>query len=124
MALVALAGPASNFLIAIVLAIAWKACIVYGNYSPESPVVLVLLYSMYANIMLTAFNLLPIPPLDGSRVMTWLLPAKIREGYASLERFGILLVVLLINIPLVRNAVIQMTEGIRYAIDNLTAGIG
>ena len=45
------------------------------------------------NLLLAAFNLLPIPPLDGSRVMTWLLPTSLRAGYVQLERFGLLIVV-------------------------------
>ena len=69
MALVAIAGPASNFLIAILFAIAWKLCLGSGMYEADSLMVLVLLYSMFANVMLTAFNLLPIPPLDGSRLL-------------------------------------------------------
>ena len=45
-------------------------------------------------MLLAAFNMVPIPPLDGSRVMTWLLPSGLRGHYASLERYGMLLVVL------------------------------
>ena len=51
---------------------------------------------VYFNLLLTVFNLLPIPPLDGSRVMTWLLPAGLREPYVALERFGLILVVILV----------------------------
>jgi Zn-dependent protease len=51
---------------------------------------------MYLNLLLAAFNLLPIPPLDGSRIMAWLLPQGLREAYHKLERFGLLLVMVLI----------------------------
>lgn len=124
MALVAIAGPASNFLLAILFAIALKAAIAYGNYADGSLLVLVLTYSMWANLMLTAFNLLPIPPLDGSRVMTWLLPASLRTGYAAMERFGILLVILAIYIPPVRRALSEMQMGMAHMIDGLTSWIG
>ena len=124
MALVALAGPASNFLIAIVFAAAWKICIAYGGYEQDSLMALVLQWSFFSNVMLTAFNLIPIPPLDGSRVMTWLLPAPMRHGYMALERFGILLVFLLLYIPQVRALLFQMGDGIMSLIASLTSGIG
>jgi len=63
----------------------------------------VLIQSVRLNLLLAVFNMLPIPPLDGSRVMTWLLPAPVREGYVALERFGILLVMgLMYLVPAVR----------------------
>jgi Zn-dependent protease len=123
MALVAVAGPATNFLLAILFMVAWKWSVYHGGYAPDSLMALVLANSVVWNIMLTAFNLLPIPPLDGSRVMTWLLPASIRDGYASLERFGILLVILVINVPAVRGALYEMYDGIENAIRFLTSGI-
>jgi Zn-dependent protease len=123
MALVALAGPASNFLIAIVFAVAWKLCLGRAGYEPESLMAQVLLYSMFANIMLTAFNLLPIPPLDGSRVMTWLLPASLRPGYQALERFGILIVFLALYLPPVRRALNEMQRSILEVVDALTSVI-
>ncbi len=124
MALVALAGPVSNFLLAIVFAVAFKLCIVYGHYSVHTAVIQVLFWSMLANAQLAAFNLLPIPPLDGSRVMTWLLPAPLRAGYMMFERFGIILVFVLIRfVPAVQHAVLQMVNGIWWAIDGLTSGI-
>ncbi|MEO6709486.1 MAG: site-2 protease family protein [Planctomycetota bacterium] len=124
MALVALAGPASNFLIAIVFAIALKLCLAYGHYDVQQPVIQVLIWSMYANITLAAFNLLPIPPLDGSRVMNWLLPASMRAGYGFLEPFGILIVFALIRfVPQVQHIVGEMIDGFWWAIDGLTSGI-
>jgi Zn-dependent protease len=56
----------------------------------------VLEQAVILNLALAAFNLLPIPPLDGSRVMTWLLPRGIRESYAALERWGLALVILFV----------------------------
>jgi Zn-dependent protease len=125
MALVAIAGPISNFLLAIVFMIALKLAVAYGGYKMDSLLALVLTWSMGANLMLTAFNLLPIPPLDGSRVMAWLLPAQLRQGYNAMERFGILIVILAIYfVPPVRHALMDMQSNMVGMIDGLTSWIG
>ena len=95
MMLVALAGPLTNFLAAIFFLAAYKAAVEIGPYGPEQVLPRVLFASMYVNVLLAVFNLIPVPPLDGSRVMRWLLPQSLREPYDVLERFGILIVVLL-----------------------------
>ncbi len=100
MALVALAGPLSNFLIALVLLTAWKVTTVdLRIWSLDNPSAQVLFKGLELNLLLAVFNLIPIPPLDGSRIMTWLLPAGLRESYVGLERIGILLVMVLIALP-------------------------
>ena len=100
MALVALAGPISNFLIAILLVAVWKVTSEeLGIWTENSLGYKVLHAGVTLNLLLAIFNLVPIPPLDGSRVMTWILPTSLRDSYAGLERFGILLVLLLLWIP-------------------------
>jgi len=60
-----------------------------------------LYYSVIINCILALFNLIPIPPLDGSRILAMLLPASLRIHFARLERFGmIIILVLLITGPL------------------------
>lgn len=85
-ALVALAGPLTNFVIAFVI---------FGIYSviggtgflPQA-----LLLAVYVNLGFMIFNLIPIPPLDGSRVLYALAPDFVRSGMQAVERFGIILV--------------------------------
>lgn len=107
MALVAIAGPLSNFLIAVFFGLMQKIIIDLPSDEPPSWLelgiwprdslgALVLKHAMYWNLLLAAFNLLPIPPLDGSRVMTWLLPSGLRESYARLESMGLLLVIVVV----------------------------
>jgi Zn-dependent protease len=60
-------------------------------------------YSVVINCILALFNLIPIPPLDGSRILAMLLPVPLRVHYARLERFGmIIILVLLVTGPLWR----------------------
>lgn len=115
MALVAIAGPASNVLLAAFFLLCWKLVVVkFGIWPHDSIGELVLGQAVGFNLLLAAFNLLPIPPLDGSRVMTWLLPSGIRESYVSLERWGLILVVLSINfVPGVRG-LIETTMELMY----------
>lgn len=62
-----------------------------------------LAYSVFINCILALFNLIPIPPLDGSRILAMLLPAPLRTHFARLERFGMIIIfVLLITGPLER----------------------
>jgi Zn-dependent protease len=101
MSLVALAGPVSNFLLAFLFMAARKFFIRTGLYNEASDSIYLrsedllpqVLYSAVSfNILLTVFNLVPIPPLDGSRVMAWILPPGAREPYVALERYGLLIV--------------------------------
>lgn len=55
-----------------------------------------LFYSVIINSVLAVFNLIPIPPLDGSRILSVFLPPGIREQYARIERFGLLIIFLLL----------------------------
>jgi Zn-dependent protease len=97
MAFVALAGPGSNFLLAALFFLIGKVLVdELGIWDRGTVGQEVLLKAVEFNLLLSAFNLLPIPPLDGSRVMTWLLPSGLRDSYANLERVGIYLVILLV----------------------------
>ncbi len=95
MALVALAGPVSNFLQAILFMAAFKGAQTLG-YESGATMYGVLKACVYFNIVLAVFNMVPVPPLDGSRVMAWLLPSSLRDSYVALERFGMILIVLLV----------------------------
>jgi Zn-dependent protease len=70
----------------------------------------VLVFFAYANLMLLFFNLIPIPPLDGSRVVQRFLPDRARDVYHSLERYGfIILFGVLYLLPSVFQAYINVT---------------
>jgi Zn-dependent protease len=97
MALVAVAGPASNFLMACI----WAMFIQLAFLSLEQSQLLSFLAEMgekgiIINIVLMVLNLLPIPPLDGGRVVAGILPPKLAIPYMQLERFGMIIILLLL----------------------------
>lgn len=99
MMLIAAAGPASNLLLAVVSAFCVRM-IPWSGLSPEwmwlvKPVVLMLYTSVGANVILAVFNLLPIPPLDGSRVLSGLLPLRQAISLSRLEPYGGIIIFLL-----------------------------
>jgi len=119
MALVAMAGPLSNFLLAALFLVFWKVMVQdLGLWQRSNLGPVVLGHAMFWNLLLAAFNLMPIPPLDGSRVMTWLLPRGLRESYANLERFGLFLVVLLVFfVPQAKTLLYATLIGLSHAIE-------
>ena len=96
--LVSLAGPAANFLMAFLWASGFKiATLLDPQHS--MPALFLLLASragMLINLMLAFLNLIPIPPLDGSRVVMSILPPRLALNYAKIEPYGFLILLLLI----------------------------
>lgn len=98
-ALVALSGPLTNVLLAITASFLFRF-LDWLPYMFPSFVGWFLLTVMQYNILLAIFNLLPIPPLDGSKVSAMLLPVKDAATYLSLERFGMLILFFLLLFPI------------------------
>jgi Zn-dependent protease len=95
MALVALAGPASNLLLATLAALLFHV-VELAPSAAEDWLVENLRNLFLLNLVLAVFNMLPIPPLDGGRVLVSLLPDALAWRVAKLERAGLLLVILLL----------------------------
>lgn len=93
-AIVAAAGPASNFLLAIVFGLVLR----FSPALAASAAAGLLATIVIVNLMLGTFNLIPIPPLDGSRIFGSLLPARFQNIRQSLDRWGLVIVILLIFI--------------------------
>lgn len=97
MAVTALAGPASNFLLALLAMLISKVIYLYAPYSTGMETVFnFCLYTVAPlSIGLGLFNLLPIPPLDGSKVVAVLLPDRAYAQLMRYERYGMLALLLL-----------------------------
>ncbi|MHB1303655.1 MAG: site-2 protease family protein [Acidiphilium sp.] len=90
MALVAAAGPASNFALALLSAFAISAVGTRGIVADF------LIYFLLFNVVLGLFNLIPLPPFDGGRIAVGLLPLPAARMLAQVERLGILVILLVI----------------------------
>ena len=99
---VSLAGPMANILLAIVFAVIYKLLVSTGldvkmQYSAVgAPILFMIYFSIVLNVILAIFNLIPIPPLDGSKVLMHYLPSNMVMGYARLEQYGFIILMLLI----------------------------
>jgi len=89
-ALVAIAGPMANFLLAAAFALILRVVPVGQNLAP------LLATIVYANIMLMVFNLVPIPPLDGSKILYAVLPDSARGFKNFLDRYGFVILLFFI----------------------------
>ncbi len=94
MAIVAAAGPGANLLMALGWALVLKLALALGQTLPWVSVPLLYMAGagILINIVLAVLNLLPVPPLDGGRVVTGLLPDRLSAAYARLEPWGLLIV--------------------------------
>lgn len=115
MALVAAAGPGMNLLLAVASALTLAGALavdptLMASWPPQPgqvprrdllgmlllPIAAMVLYSVFINVLLMVFNLIPIPPLDGGRVLTSLLPLRAAIGLSRFEPYGMLVIVLLL----------------------------
>lgn len=95
MMIIAAAGPLTNIIIAALLIQLYKLPVL-------NPIDHLLGWGILFNLILAVFNLIPIPPLDGSRIVTSLLPAQLARQYAYLEPFGFVILIVLLQLNMLQ----------------------
>lgn len=103
------AGVLSNFAIAIIAAIFYHLF----NILPNTPLLILELFHFTAliNLVLGTFNLFPIPPLDGSKVLLSQLPYNLARQYQKLELYGFIILMILLLIPFGRTTLLNAILG-------------
>ena len=123
---VAAAGPAANLIIAIGASLLAHTSIIDTEFGQNFCV-----YSFQVNIVLAAFNLLPLLPLDGGRIVTFLLPPSLAGLFSKTEKYGMLVLLALFLMPSLsawtghtidplRSVLIPITEFFKYIILAIT----
>lgn len=101
---VAAAGPITNITLAVISAFLLRGMIAIGNPAASSstvsmvmePVVMMLAFSVYINLLLAIFNMIPLPPLDGGRVLSGLLPHRQAAILSRIEPYGMIIIIVLV----------------------------
>lgn len=124
MALVALAGPLSNILMALIWALVVKLALSLGPDMAwwSMPLAWMGMFGISINIMLAVLNLLPILPLDGGRIVASLLPGPISWQYSRLEPYGMIILILLLvsgQLGKIITPVSGLFEGLIFSIFSL-----
>ncbi|WP_252379523.1 site-2 protease family protein [Desulfovulcanus ferrireducens] len=101
--LVSLAGPAANLVLALIFFLLFKLVNFLSpffstqlNQVVFAPMGFIFSAGTLVNVILAVFNLIPIPPLDGSKIIASFLPSSFADKYMSLEKFGFLILIILV----------------------------
>lgn len=124
MALTALAGSVSNVIMAFIFTFLY--CLIYYKFNVNETMAYIGLFFMYAatvNITLAVFNLVPIPPLDGSRILNALMPDKVYYKLMQYERYIVLGVFLLIILGVLDTPLSVASSALETLIFNICSAI-
>lgn len=92
---VGISGPLANFFLAAILSL------ISGFLEPDLAINFIIRHLIFINVVLGTFNLVPVPPLDGSRILMGLLPQPLAAKYAMIEPFGFIIIILLISLGII-----------------------
>lgn len=125
MAWVAVAGPTSNLLMAFGWAVLTRIAVMLPGDSPiTAPLLFMGVAGIFINTILMVLNLLPLPPLDGGRVLTGLLPARYAYQFARIEPYGFVILLALLMTGVLGSVMwpfVQLLLGMFAAVAGMTA---
>lgn len=110
---VSLAGPGANFALALASALVLKLLMFTGSLLPHAiflPLAKMLAASVWINLLLAFFNLIPFPPLDGSKILSGFLPADLAAMYQKLEPFGFIILLVLFYLGVLSRIIYPLTN--------------
>ncbi len=110
MMLVGAAGPLANIALILLSALALRTL----PFSAPPFIFDLFKYCCAINIILAIFNLVPVPPLDGSKVVAGILPPKMRDAYVGLERYGIFIIIGLLYLGILDRVIVPLYRIIFY----------
>jgi Zn-dependent protease len=110
MMLVGAAGPLANIALILLSALVLRTL----PFSAPPFLFDLFKYCCAINIILALFNLLPVPPLDGSKVVAGILPPKMRDAYVGLERYGIFIIIGLLYLGILDHVLVPLYRIIFY----------
>lgn len=112
MILVALAGPASNFIMALL----WSFAIIIALSLESQLLIEMAKFGVVINLVLGVFNLLPLPPLDGSRIVSALLANNLAYYYNKLEVYGLYIVLALLFFGIFQKVILPVVRTLQVSI--------
>ncbi|NLY66934.1 MAG: site-2 protease family protein [Tissierellia bacterium] len=112
--IVSLAGPFSNFIIALALSLFLSTGSIKSNL-----IIQIMIIALWYNLMLGIFNLLPFPPLDGSKILASLLPIKYEYMFYKYERYLYIILIILVATNLIDGILRPLIEFILYLLINI-----
>ncbi len=121
MMLVSLAGPAANILIAFVGVLLYNFLGVHLGtvLGPRNLIFIFLINLIYINIYLALFNLIPLPPLDGSKILQGLLPRRYYHVFYKLESYGPIILILLILTRITGRIIMPLAQALIDIMDQI-----
>jgi Zn-dependent protease len=120
---VSAAGPASNLVMAFIFSLLLRLILIGVNVLPAfliEPLYLIARAGIFINVGLAVFNLLPIPPLDGSGILSGLLPPHLARQYDEIGRYGFVILLILIFTGLVDKIIVPI---IKFFVSILLIGL-
>lgn len=109
---VALVGPMSNVALALAFALIYRLVGPHLDTAVLLPAKKMLEYTVIINVGLAVFNFIPLPPLDGGRIIVSLLPERLAMAWSRIEPYGILILILILVSPAMKYTIFPVVQGI------------